>query len=443
MNYLTSQPIVLEAVRLMHLEELAYSLPSAQNFVGNIASDVGNGVTIVLLPDNLSRAMVGRLIRDRLNTFTAKTFSFTELYDPGESDPVMASAEAMKASWPNDRTLRNVEHLLCCEGLPDLLYVHRIASSCGRCSQPWTEFIEGWAREWNNSRSSANHKVPTLCVLAKLRDFKFHLPEARPGLTLHWWWGFPSALEMQLTCRVASHQYGDAPEVGRWREHVLPSLVGSDVQLAGQMWDRVGDSPQCLVDELVDYWKGLEEPDAICPIDDLIEVVKTDKCVYRIGQELPLSLRQPWASGALVYTPEYGLEIHPGLLAYTNREKAVEKVLWRGEAEFLLPVVNEIRLRVCDELTEEYGDDWPGKWEKPPNEHGLEQVNLNPHAAELGRIDYLFRSFSGSEGPLSPKRHLSDLVRQAKNVRNQIAHYNPIQLQAYVDLCKEREKVGL
>lgn len=427
----------------MDLEQLAYSLPSAQNFVGNIASDVGKGVTVVLLPDSLSREMVGRLIRNRLNTSTAKTFLFSELSDPGESDPVMASAEAMKASWPNDRTLRNVEQLLRCERLPDLLYVHRIGSSSGRSSQSWMEFIEGWAREWNNSRSSTNPKVPSLCVLAKLRDLNFSLPEARPGVTLHWWWGFPSALEMQLACRIASYQNGDAPEVGRWREHVLPSLVGSDVQLAERLWYQVGESPQCLVGDLVDYWKDLEKPDTICQIDDLMEVVRTDKRVYAIGQELPLNLRQPWASGALVYTPEYGLEIHPALLAYTNREKAVEKVLWRGEAEFLLPVVNEIRLRVCDELTGEYGDDWPGKWQKLPNEHGFEEVNLNPHATELGRIDYLFRLFGGPQGPLSAKRHLSELVRQAKNVRNQIAHYNPIQLQTYVDLCEEREKVGL
>ena len=53
-------------------------------------------VVIILLPDNLSREMVGRLVRNRLDMIAG--FSFGELTDPGQSDPLAASAEAMNAS---------------------------------------------------------------------------------------------------------------------------------------------------------------------------------------------------------------------------------------------------------------------------------------------------------------------------------------------------------
>ena len=114
---------------MMDLEEIAYSLPSTQTFLDAIASRVAQKVVIILLPDNLSREMVGRLVRNRLDMMAG--FAFCELSDPGRSDPLNTSSEAMNASWPSDWTKRSIENLLCCAGLPDLLYIHRIGpGSC-------------------------------------------------------------------------------------------------------------------------------------------------------------------------------------------------------------------------------------------------------------------------------------------------------------------------
>ena len=419
---------------MIDLEALAYSLPSTQALLDAIFRDVGKQVVIVLLPDNLSREMVGRLIRNRFDTMGQ--FSFCELSDPGPSDPLAASSEAMKALWPSDRTRRSIENLLCCAGLPNLLYVHRI----GPAESGWANFIEGWAREQLRLRNSGMARVPSLCVIAKLKDFEFSLPEAGQGLTRYWWWGFPSALEMRLACRIANRQDGDGLEIGKWREHILPSLVGSDVQLAEKIWTAVGDQ-ECIVGELKDHWQSLDEPTAICPVDAFLELVKNYSTTYTIGQELPLDLQRPWANGALIYTPEYGLEVHPALLAYTNQKVEVEKRIWRGQAEFLLPILNEIRLRICVELTDAYGDDWPVKWGEPATGHELEQVKISPLATELGYIQYLFATAVRGH-PLDAKRHLSSLVLRARNIRNQIAHNKPVLYGDFAALCKERDRVG-
>ena len=419
----------------MDLENIAYSLPSAQTFLADIARTVGKNVVIVLLPDNISREMVGRLVRDRLDMVTG--LSFCELSNPGQSDPLAASAEAMKVAWATDRTRRNIENLLCGEGLPDLLYVHRI----GVNGSGWSEFIEGWARARLKLRNSGQPKIPSLCVIAKLRDFAFRLPNACDGIICHWWWGFPSALEMRLACRLASERDGDSVEVGRWREHVLPGLVGSDVQLAQEIWTDVDKDIEHVIGGLTGFWDNLEEPTALSPVDALSEVVKNYQGAFAVGQKLPENFWEPWAKGGLVYTPEHGLEVHPGLLAYCDDRREVEKRFWRGQAELLLPMTNEIRLRICTELTDAFGDDWPVKWGEPAAGHELEQVRISPLAAELGYIQYLFGT-AGRGHQLDSKRYLSNLVLSTRNIRNQVAHNKPVLYRDFSALCEQRRRVG-
>lgn len=420
---------------MMDIEEIAYSLPSTQAFLDAISRSVVRNVVIILLPDNLSREMVGRLVRNRLDMIAG--FSFGELTDPGQSDPLAARAEAMNASWESDRTRRNIENLLCCADLPDLLYVHRIGSDGSR----WSDFIEGWANERLKLRNSGRAKAPSLCVIAKLRDFGFRLPQTEEGITYQWWWGFPSTLEMRLACRIVNEQDGNSFEVGRWREHILPGLVGSDVQLALEIWTEVDKDIEHTIGSLRDFWANGEEPATISSMDALVEAVKNYQGAFAIGQELPKDFWEPWAKGRLVYTPEHGLEVHPALLAHSGHRVEVEKRLWRGQAELLLPVLNEIRLRICAELTDAYGSDWPFKWREPASGYDLEQVKITPLATELGHIHYLFTTADQGH-PLNAVRHLSGLVLNARNMRNQVAHNKPVVYRDFELLCQKRNRVG-
>jgi hypothetical protein len=424
----------------MDLEDLVYSLPSTKTFLDDIARQVRDQVVIVLLPDNLSREMVGRLIRNRLD-MTAN-FSFRELTDPGRRDPVIASSDAMNASWASERTRRTTGNLLLCADLPDMLYVHRIGSA----DSGWAEFIEEWARERFTLLNSSQAGTPSLCVIAKLRDFVHGLPESGPGLTYYWWWGFPSALEMRLACRIAGLRDGDAIEVVKWREFVLPSLVSSDVQLAERIWSEVLGDQSRIVRGLVKYWEHLDEPASTSDseINDILGLVKGEtRTPYTIGQEVPSELRRIWAGGGLVYTPEYGLEINPSFLAYTNHTVEVQKMVWRGQAELLLPILNEIRLKICTALTDKYGSNWPHKWGLPASTHELEQVKITPLAAELGYLYHLFGSATEKQLPLINEGNLSNLVGLAREMRNQVAHNRPVVYQNYIGLEEALYKAGL
>ena len=420
------------------LEQLAYSLPSTQEFVRAITDDDDSGVKVVLLPDNVSREMVGRLVRNRLDSLRLDVSS---LFHAGEASPVSASANAMSAAWPSASTLRTVHNLLRCESLPDLFYVHRIGSRSA-----WTEFIESWAREYGAQRASGNAGIPSLCVIAKLRDFDFDLPESVPGLTYHWWLGFPSMLELRLACRLASEQhFDDDPAAARWREYVIPGLVGSDVQLAEYMWDSVLGNTDHVIDSLTLYWESLERSEDSNSLDEAMEAVESQGEAYAHGQELPQHLHRLWAGGGLIYTKEFGLEVHPGLLAYHDRRASVENMLWRGQSELLLPVVNEIRFKLCRDFTATYGVDWPFKWARPSYSYDTEESNGLHLGAELGHINYLLQNMGMGDynHELSKKRFLGNLVRQAKALRNQIAHNNPVSYQEFASLCEERGRVRI
>ena len=422
----------------MELEEIVYSLPSTQTFFDKISRAVRDQVVIVLLPDSLSREMVGRLLRNRLNLIA--NFSFSELTTPIDPDPLTASSRAMNASWPSDRTRKTTRNLLRCTGLPDVLYVHRI----GPADSGWAEFIGEWATERLNLRDSGQARLPSLCVIAKLRDFDFDPPAAGPGLTYFWWWGFPSALEVRLSCRIAGLQAGDTVEVSKWREFVLPSLVSSDIQLAERIWGDVAGEQSAVVNRLVDYWQNLEDPACTAGIDDLLDLMKGERgAVYTVGQEVPTELHSSWSSGKVLYTPEYGLEVHPAFLAYTNHTAEVQKVMWRGQAELLLPILNEIRLRICTLLTDRYGSDWPYEWGLPTSAHELEQVQISPLAAELGYLHYLFDSAVERKLPVATEMNLARLVQRARELRNSIAHNRSVDFRDFKILGEALSKAGI
>ena len=427
----------------MDLEQLVYSLPSTQEFIDAVAHDFGASATIVILPDNLSREMVGRLIRNRAE---ALGLSIAALFDPQEKPPVMVSAEVMSADWPTPRTRRTVTNLLHIHGLPDVLYVHRIASSDSRAIQQWKTFIEDWAQEAHNLRERGVRGVPALCVIAKLRDFDFDLPNTNAGLSTFWWWGFPSVLEMKLACRLANEKDDFGSKAAqRWRENVIPSLIVGDVQLGERLWDAVTEDAACLMRGLVEYWEGMDQPEFVESIGEVSDLINSENYTPSDSHQLPRNLWPLWADGALAYTPEYGLEVHPALLAYKGQILDVEHMIWRGQSEFLLPMVNDIRLRVCQDMTATYGHDWPTKWRSPGNEYEIEEAKRNPLGTELGHLDQLLRHEGrySDRHELDEKRHLSNLILRAKNIRNQIAHYNSVAFEDYKKLFDERMSAGI
>jgi hypothetical protein len=78
---------------------------------------------------------------------------------------------------------------------------------------------------------------------------------------------------------------------------------------------------------------------------------------------------------------------------------------------------------MCQELTQKFGREWPYKWGAPIDPDDLKSVKDNPVAAQLGYIVHLLESNSRFAG----YRQWLPIARTAKNFRNSLAHYRPIE----------------
>ena len=190
----------------MDIESVLNSLPSMRSFIDRVANGARGRVTLVLIPNIVSRDMVSRLILNRLSALNLETRGLSSL---GNGRPATAVAEALNVSWQSPSAPRSAANLMRCEGMPSVVYAHRVPNSGAARRGEWREFIEDWARESVNLADEGEIS-PGLCVVAKLRDFDFAIPDSQAGLTLLWWWGMSSELETRLACRLANLEYGGA-----------------------------------------------------------------------------------------------------------------------------------------------------------------------------------------------------------------------------------------
>lgn len=415
----------------MDIESALNTLPSMQSFVDGIAGGAARGrVTLTLLPNTVSREMVGRLILNRLHALNS---TVGELSSLGDGRPAVAVAEALGASWRSPRVPRDAANLLRCGGMPSAVYLHRVPER----RREWTEFMEDWARE-SAEMARAGERCPSLCAVAKLRDIDFALPSTDAGVEIRWWWGTSSALETRLACRVANREHDDDDSLKIWREYILPSLASGDPELAAWLWNAVSGPLEAIADRLIEYadnagWTDFDESAL-----DAVQRTGADAHGGGTNPEPPENLREIWADGGLTATAEHGIEIHPALLARCGRRGEIAYMLWRGQAELLLPALNEIRMKICRELRDAFGENWHARWWSRPLPDG------NPLGAELSYLRGLFDLVgTGPSHPLNQKRRFYDLIALSHALRNKIAHNEPVAFADFAALWRERGKAGI
>ena len=416
----------------MTIEQTILTLPSARRFIDSIANSVRHSSVVVLIPDTMSRDLVARLIDNRLGVQRLAIGNVS--YTAGQV-PVLSVSDQLNISWPSPSTVRNVRNLLQCEGLPNLIQIRDFSTSDPTRPMErarWLDLARDWADERRLLESRGISHLPQLCLIAKLKDFDFDPPCAQSGLAIHWWWGLPPSLEVRLACRIANEEEGVDEVRSRWREQVLPALVSNDWKLADHLWDDICRSKEDVVHSLIEY-AGMEDLTSY-PVPDMLDI---DVPVSTLIP--PHTLWRQWASGHMMFTPEYGAEHHPAALAFVGRLIDVEYRLWRGQAECLLPILNGIRINVCDHLTATFGQDWPTNPYTPRESYELEAVTNNPRGAGFGYIEHLLKFIP----KFKEKTELLPIVSKSRWIRNEIAHYRAVSFGDFSELWKEKNRLNL
>ncbi len=422
----------------MSLELTTYmmQLPTVRHLLELIQDDLRHARSVlVLFPDGIDPSMLRLALREGLDHWHLQIDQIL-ISQLDVQTPAAALGQALGVDWGASSTPRTVENLLKRADLPEILFLDGFDQLEEEDRVKWLRFVVQWAQVCQGMHSTDEDGVeifPAFCLIAHASQVHYPLPETNVFLSIRPWRGIPTTLEMRLLCRLASDQ--DTGPLSRWKEHTIPAIAGSDIDLADYLWSQVYSDRAELAHLLRAYgqqrgWDRTELED--WPLHSH----SRNPTLWQEDWALPNSMYKIWARGMVHWTPEYGLERHSAVLALLDQKETLDHRLWRGQAGFLLAEIDEIRLVLCTHLNRSYGLNWPYKWQEPDTETECQEVRETPFACQWGHLEYLLQKCPN----IQVEQRWLPLVHHSRQLRNAVAHYRPISLRDYERFCAALEK---
>ncbi len=408
-------------------------LPSVQNFIDALKEDLANRRSIlVVLPSTVHAEEIWPLLRAYI---AKKEFSFDEVDSANlirEQSLLEGMCSSLTIKWKSGIKPESINHFYRhAARFPDVVYFERFDELPPQGRDKILKFFTEWSDASHICTDQGGDPM-ALCMVTSSAEVMNNTPTTDTHRGVHWWWGVPSALEIRLLCRILNSNRDN--QFSLWIESILPAIVGADMALADYLWDDSDPSIVGIWQKLRSYselrqWNaesllnmGIDE------YEDSLIFRREKSSLFRSNQ-----IKQLWGKGVLYWTPEYGVQLNTAVLALLGKKKEVQHRIWRGQVEYLLPMLDQIRLASCEKLTSLYGPAWPYKWHRPNNEEDFEAVKKDPLACELGYLFYLLRTCE----KMKKSKDLLPLVNLARDVRNELAHYRPVEYTQYEKLIKE------
>lgn len=415
-------------------ERHLFNLPSTRSMLDRLADQLAGGTSLlVLLPPELDPADVQEQISARLGQREIEELSL-DTGTPGFTTPAIALASELGIDWPSPNTPRTISNLMsamaCRSHAVDVVHVEHVTSLPTAALQDWLDAIRQWGEA---SRYFADEGVSTcaLCLCVRVPAMRgCRLPSTDVRLQVIRWQGLPSVLELHVACRLL-HNGDAATPTGRWREHLLPPLAGSDAMIITALWEDICRTPADLRAALHSLAgkRGWQR--------DLVERLASSLTGNHSQPRANRRWQELWDVGLAVCTPEYGWELHPAALALLGRADELDHRIWRGQSALVLPFAEQIRLTLCDEISRTHGTKWPC-WGTPDSQRQQDAASENPRACEWGYLVHLLETHPHRFGAGRNRWHR--LARIARHVRNEIAHYRPITFAEFEALCNEFQR---
>lgn len=408
-------------------------MPSFQYWLSEVVDHLRDGRSvIVVLPDGVDTDVVRAALWAQQDHLYYEGIFLAEL---GRQRPVEAVVSALALEI--DRA--SMDRLVVQSGLPDVLFLDDFDELGEADRVPWLQFIVQWAEACQGKRVSnrgASMRTSTLCLVTHASSLPREVSLSTLTnvlLATQVWWGVPTVLEMRLLARLVCQ--GGGAFQRRWQECLIPSLAGNDLALAEYMLVHEFRSLPELVEGLLTFAKGRGWSDEDLG-DAWLHGSWWDETSIMSGRLWSYPFFGAWARGMVYWTPEYGLEVHSSGLAALGRHEVVEHRYWRGQAQLIVPQIDEMRLALCRTFTRSYGTEWPYRWIQPKNKGEREAVRRSPFACQLGHLEHLLRCCRS----LRKESRWYSLVSKARTVRNDLSHYRGVTLDTYMQLCREAER---
>lgn len=414
-------------------------LPSVTRFIDRAIADViggqstggGQRSVLVLLPDGIEPLDIGDTLRHELDRRQVRT-DLLAVTDYAHLPPLVG----LGAHFRLPEAPASCDELAAALGehMPEVLFLEALERLGETERLAWARLIEQWTHTAHR-RANGGEPFIALCVVAPARSLgRLAAQRAQLFLDVHYWWGLPTPAEMQILWRDTARRLSDV-HLAHWRNHILPAIAAGDGALLDLLMACEGRTAEiigCL--EQFARQRGWSA-------QVLLEAGGGGFSGFRRGP--PDRLLQPtaaderlWALGALIWTPEHEVELHPAALLLLDRRGELEHRLWRAQASLLLPLIDRVRRHVCQELTAHYGPEWPWRYAEPVEEAERELVRQSPMMCGLGHLAWLLHP----QGQLSTQSHWHNLVAQARDLRNRLAHYQLVTLEEYLGLMQHVER---
>lgn len=265
----------------------------------------------------------------------------------------------------------------------------------------WYDFARRYAAIAQSARSEARTLPPLLLCLAGRAEV--NLPDE--NVLLEHVQLYRSLDALDIRCLVRSRAGGAFDAKTVWREHVLPALVGADPELVDRCWDACVDGVDALERVFAEVARARGWTTSV-----MRPLARPQE---RLGAELAGThfLRRGGA-----WTPHLAC-------ALTARGKTeIEQRLWRGQASFLLPYLDQVRLALCERLEARLGPGWALRFAQPFSEDECELVNKSHLHCQFGHL----RAVISAAPRFREREPLLPIAAQARQMRNELAHYRPV-----------------
>jgi hypothetical protein len=409
--------------------------PGARRYIETAADDLVEHKSIVcLLPEVVDADEVWQsLLREIWHRDPYFDIREIDLSKPVPLDPTDALCHELGRA-EDIASCGDLDQISRVEPRPDIVYLKGYDKVPEASRRSWVGLLSAWV---DISKRMADGGVrPTALCLVAPADEALEEVQTDVLLTRHRWWGFPSILETRIALRQMTTP-DLSPFSSIWKEHLVPAIAGPDPCFLSLLWEECELEKGFVSRSCAEYARSrgwateqLERWHA----RDFLRRPRTAR-----AEHLPSDGRRLWAAGVLQFTPERGVDVHTAALEVMGLRAQVLHRIWRGQAEFLLPTLELIRLRICEDFVRRYGRDWPLGWLAPETEEEEDQVGENPLACSWGYLYAVLKSHVGS----LVDHDLVSFAHRAKAVRNALAHGGLVSRQPAETLWNEAASRGL
>lgn len=415
-----------------------WRLPQVAALAATWVNDVRDGRSLLLLaPRYQGTAVVSAELRHLLSDAGFYVRGADVSSWPEAGDLLQLLQRELGCESAPGGTAEGLDWLERCSDTPDVLVVTGLERGEGDLRRRWLGGLDRWAL-MSKEAADSEKTLPPVVVVAPVAWAAGGLPRNQTHLVTRGLWGRPTALDVQMLCRLTQDERAMSV-AQRWREHVLPSLVGDDLGLIPALWDEVLNGMGSLLSALNRYAEDMEWDETVLVQAQEQVAMQAAASAADGGQLAPSRLATLWAEGMLASTPEYGVEMHAAASVLAGNEEAVRHRVWRGQVALLLPFLDALRVTVCEALTLRHGSDWPLHLSPPKVLEEELALRESPLACEYGRLDYLLRNDFTLR--TQRERYLG-LVAEARRMRNMLAHYQPVRFAEYEWLSREARRIG-